>query len=80
MELTSNLMMSEAHAQDTLVQRLAYLQAANYEMSCVLKDDPRIEKGDILLFEDGSRMMVSGFSAEFTRGSPAELSVSGILL
>jgi hypothetical protein len=80
MEVTSNLMMSEAHAQDTLVQRLMYLQAANYEMTVVIRDDPRIEKGDILLFEDGSRLMVSGFSCDVSRGAPAELAVSGILL
>lgn len=79
-DLESNLIMSEAHAQDLMVKYLMYLNASNYEMQVDMVDDPRIEKGDIVLFEDGSRLMVTGFSNEFTRGSSATISVTGMLL
>jgi hypothetical protein len=79
-ELDTSLVVSEAHAQEMAVQLLTYRLAANYELQVRLLDDPRIEKGDILLFADGSRMMVSGFSNDFSRGSEAVMSVTGFLL
>lgn len=79
-ELESNLILNEAHAQAIMVKHLLYLHSGNYGMEATIEDDPRIEVGDILLFEDGSRIMVKGFSNDFTRGSPADMRVQGILL
>jgi hypothetical protein len=79
-EFSSNLILSEEHARETVVNRLAYLNASNYELSVTLVDDARIEKGDILLFEDGTRMMVLSFSNDFSRGASARIDVSGMLI
>jgi hypothetical protein len=80
LELESSLIMSEAHAQAVMIETLLYFNAANYSTEVTIEDDARIEVGDILQFEDGSRMMVKGFSNEFTRGSDALMDVQGILL
>lgn len=79
-DLETVLVVSEEHAQDMAVKLLSYRLAQNYEVRVTLIDDPRIEKGDILLFEDGSRVMVMGFGNDFSRGSKALINVSGILL
>lgn len=79
-EVESSLIISEDHAKSLAIKQLLYLHASNYSMEFTLVDDSRIEKGDILLFEDGSRVMVMGFSNDFTRGAQAEIQVSGVLL
>jgi hypothetical protein len=40
-------------------------------------DDLRIEPGDIIELHDGSRLYVTGYSRDLTRGASAELQVTG---
>lgn len=79
-EIESNLIVSETHAQDVCIRHLQYLFATNYEVKATIVDDPRIEIGDILQFEDGSRMFVTGFANDFTRGADASMDISGYLI
>lgn len=78
--LETSLVVSNEHAADLATMELSYKHAQSYMMSVKLLDDPRIEVGDILQFEDGSRMLVSGFNNDFSRGADAVISVDGFLI
>ncbi|MGW8177402.1 MAG: hypothetical protein ACWGQW_01180, partial [bacterium] len=74
----SDWVVNETHAQDIVVNQLLWAVANGYAFSIDAVDDPRIEKGDIILFEDNTRMLVLDFNNELTRGAPAIMRLTGV--
>lgn len=76
-EIENDFVMSEDAAQAFAVRELLYLarSASNYGVTIV--DDPRIEPGDIIELNDGSRLYVTDYSRDLTRGAAAVLDVQG---
>ena len=76
-EVENDLIANEAHAQQIATNHLVWLAAQSFSYGLTMVDDPRVELGDILEFEDGTRVMVQGFSNDYTRGAPAVMEISG---
>lgn len=76
-EIENDLIANEGHAQSVAVSHLVWLAAGAFSFGATIVDDPRIERGDIIEFEDGSRMFVQDFSNDYTRGSAAVMEVTG---
>lgn len=76
-ELENDLIASDDHASSVAYHELVHQAMQAYTTTVTLVDDPRIEIGDILGFEDGFRIMVSGFSCDLTRGAEAIMKVTG---
>lgn len=76
-ELESDLIMDEAHAQAVTQRELRYRAYASQSYGVDIVDDPNIEKGDILALHDGSRLYVTGYSRDLSRGASAVLKVTG---
>ena len=75
--IDSDFVMNEGHAQQIAVRELLYRSLAAITWSVDIIDHPALERGDILLLPDGSRLYVLTFSRDLTRGSAAMLSVQG---
>lgn len=78
LELENDLVANEQQATALATNALVYETAKQYGMSVQMVDDPRIEVGDILKFPDGVRMLVLGFSNDFSRPAQATISVQGV--
>jgi hypothetical protein len=76
-EIENDFVMSQAMSEAYAVRELLYQsqQATSYGVTIV--DDPRIEHGDILQLPDGSRLYVTGYQRDLTRGAAAMLDISG---
>lgn len=79
-EIENDLITGEAHAESVAVTDLIFESAKGTTTSVEMIDDPRIEVGDLLNFSDGTRLFVTGFSNDFTRGSSAVMKVEGMLV
>lgn len=76
-EEENNLIYDEAHAQEVAVRELLHRTAMANSWDTVIIDDPRIEIGDIIELPDTSRLYVTSYQRDLTRGSASELRVSG---
>jgi hypothetical protein len=76
-ELESDLIMDEAHAQTVTQRELRYRAFASQSYGVDILDDPNIEIGDILELYEGSRLYVTGYSRDLSRGADALLKVTG---
>jgi hypothetical protein len=76
-EVDNDLIANEGHAQLISTEHLIWLGAASYAYGATIVDDPRIEVGDILEFEDGARLLVQSFSNDYTRGAKATMEING---
>jgi hypothetical protein len=76
-EIENDFVMSQPMSEAFASRELLYQsrQATSYGVTIV--DDPRIEHGDILELPDGSRLYVTGYQRDLTRGAPAMLDISG---
>jgi hypothetical protein len=79
-DIESDFMVNEEHAKTTAIRELIYQARAANKWSATIVDDPRIEFGDILQFDDGSQLYVEDFSRSLERGSQAVLDVQGFLI
>lgn len=79
-EIENDLIIGESHAQSVALADLIFENAKATTTAVELVDDPRIEIGDVLEFPDGTRMFVSGFSGDLTRGSSAIMRVEGMIV
>ena len=75
--LENDLIADEAHAQDVAINELLYRSFEAQSWGIRIVDDPRIELGDIIGLEDGSRIMVTNYTRDLSRGAPAILDVEG---
>lgn len=76
-EIENNLIFDEAHAQEVAVRELLHRIAASNRWDAVIADDPRIEIGDIIELPDTSRLYVTDYQRDLSRGAKSELKVSG---
>jgi hypothetical protein len=79
-EIDNDLILNEDHAQSVAVTDLVFESSKATTTRVELVDDPRIEIGDLLEFSDGTRMFVSSFSSDLTRGSSAVMQVEGMIV
>lgn len=75
--LDSDLVMNEGHAQQIAVRELLYRSLVAISWNFDMIDIPQLEPGDLLQLPDNSRLYVTGFSRDLSRGAPANLSVTG---
>jgi hypothetical protein len=75
--MDSDFVMNEGHAQQIAVRELLYRSLAAISWNVEIIDHPAVEPGDILQLPDGSRLYITGFSRDLTRGAPASLAVNG---
>lgn len=75
--LDSDLVMNEGHAQQIAVRELLYRSLSAISWNVDIIDIPALEPGDILQLPDNSRLYITGFSRDLTRGAPAMLSIKG---
>lgn len=77
MEIENDFVMDESGAQAFAIRELVRSahEASSYNVRVV--DDPRIERGDILELNDGSRLYVTDFSRDLTQGAAAVLDIQG---
>lgn len=76
-EIENDLVPDEETAQGLAVRELLHAVRSATSYGVEIVDDPRIEVGDILSLPDGSRLYVTGWTRDLTRGAPAILTVSG---
>jgi hypothetical protein len=76
-EIDNDLIANEGHAQLTATEHLIWLGSSAYAYGATIVDDPRIEVGDIVEFEDGARLLVQSFSNNYTRGAKATMELNG---
>jgi hypothetical protein len=76
-EIENDFVMNQAMSEAFATRELLYQArgAVSYGVSIV--DDPRIEVGDILELPDASRLYVTGYSRDLSRGSASILNISG---
>jgi hypothetical protein len=75
-DFVMNQAMSEAYAARELLHEVK--QSTSYNVTIV--DDPRIEPGDILELHDGTRLYVTGYSRDLSRGAAAMLEIQGFMV
>lgn len=73
----NDLIYDEAHAQEVCVRELLYRTAEANLWNVTMMDDWRIEIGDIIQLSDNSRLYVTGYNRNLTRGSASTLDVQG---
>jgi len=76
-EESNDLIYDEDHAQSVCIRELLYRLASANRWDVDIVDDWRIEVGDILELSDGSRLYVSDYERDLTRGSGSVLSIYG---
>jgi hypothetical protein len=76
-EIENDFINTEEAAQAYAVRELLYQTRAASVYNVTLVDDARIEPGDILELPDGSRLYVTGYTRDLSRGAAATLDVDG---
>lgn len=76
-EIENDFVMNQSMSEAFAVRELLYQARSAVSYGAVIVDDPRVERGDILQLPDGSRLYVTGYSRELSRGAPAMLNVEG---
>lgn len=76
-EIENDFVASQAMSEAYAVRELLYAVRSATSYGLTIVDDLRVEPGDILQLADGSRLYVTGYSRDLSRGAQAELSISG---
>ncbi len=76
-EIENDFISDATHAREVAVRELLYGIASSSTWGARIVDDPRIELGDILELPDSSRLCVTGYDRDLSRGAPAVLEVQG---
>ncbi|MCB1865178.1 MAG: hypothetical protein KDG50_07080 [Chromatiales bacterium] len=76
-EIESDLIVSSEHAQSLAASELLYRSYEPQSWNATIVDDLRIEKGDIVALADGSRLYVTDYNRDLSRGAPAVLALQG---
>lgn len=76
-DIENDFVMSEDAAQAFAVRELIYQAGAANNYGVTIVDDPRIEPGDIVELHDGTRLYVTGYSRDLSRGAAATLDLEG---
>ena len=70
-DIQNDFVMNEQHAQAFAARELIYQARTAQPYSATIVDDPRIEPGDILAFDDGSALYVLDYKRTLTINTPA---------
>lgn len=76
-EIENDFVMSEDAAQAMAVRELLFQARAGTSYNLTVVDDPRIEPGDIVQLPDETKVLVTGYTRDLTRGSAATLALEG---
>jgi hypothetical protein len=76
-EIENDFIGTEDAAQGYAVRELIYRNRAGFSFGADVVDDPRLEPGDIVQFPDGTKLYITSYSRDLTRGAPAVLSLEG---
>ena len=76
-EIETDFVMNEAQAQALAVRELLYAHRSASQWGLKIVDDPRIENGDIIQLQDGTRIYVTGYRRDLSPGAPAVLEIQG---
>lgn len=76
-EIENDFVMNESAAQAYAVRELMYQARSAQKFTVSIVDDPRIEPGDIVQLPDGSRIYVTSYTRDLSRGAPAVLDLEG---
>lgn len=75
--IENDFVMDEAMAQAMAVRELTYQYRSASSYGLTIVDDPRLEVGDIVSLNDGSRVYITGYSRDLSPGSAAVLNIEG---
>lgn len=75
--IDNDFIYSEEHARKVAVAELLYASAGAVSWGATIVDDPRIEMGDIIALPDNSRLFITGWQRELSRGEDALLALTG---
>lgn len=76
-EIENDFVMDETMAQAYAIRELIYRSRSASSFDITIVDDPRIEPGDIIQLEDGSRIYVTDYRRDLSPGASALLELSG---
>lgn len=76
-DIQNDFVMNENQAQAFAARELIYQSRAATSYQATIVDDPRIERGDIVELDDGSRLYVLDYTRDLSSGSPATLDLTG---
>lgn len=68
---------NENHAKTVAVMELLFESAQSVSWGCSIVDDPRLEIGDIISLPDASRLFITGYNRDLSRGEEAVLNIQG---
>lgn len=75
--IESDFVNSEGHAQAFATREFIYRARAATSFTFVIVDDPRLQVGDLVQFDDGTRLFVTGFRRDLSPGTPARMELTG---
>ena len=75
--IESDLVLNEETAQIIAVREYVFRVRSASQFSLTIVDDPRIELGDVVALEDGTRLFVTGLSRDLSSGSQNLLELVG---
>lgn len=75
--IESDYIGDEAHARQVATLELLYRSLSARTQTVEIRDDPRIEPGDILALPNGERFYVTEYARDLTRGAAHTLRLSG---
>jgi hypothetical protein len=76
-DISNDFVMNEAHAKALAGRELIYRYRESATYNAQILDDPRIEPGDIVELQDGSRIYVLDYQRNLTYGASALLDITG---
>ena len=76
-DIENDFVPNEDHAQSFAIRELIYDSRAASSWGLQIVDDPRIERGDIVELQDGTRVYVTEYSRDLGHGAPAVLNIDG---
>jgi hypothetical protein len=75
--ISTDFVMNQGHSEALSVAELLYRALSASPWNVDIVDHPALERGDIIKIPDGSRLYVTSFNRDLSRGAPATLSVKG---
>lgn len=78
-DIETDFILNEDHAQAVAIRELIFKTREASQWTAEINDDYRIEYGDVMQFPDESKMYITDFSRNLTRGGDTDMRVSGFL-
>lgn len=75
--IDNDFIYGESHARAVATRELIFENAGAVSWGATIVDDPRLEIGDLIGLPDGSRLFITGYQRDLSRGEEAVLNVTG---